>query len=342
VHLAPQQLKLAFPDGSAGLTRIASATNPIVGSWVATNHDEVGGTFVISFLNDGTYMIAENGDPDVNPAGMDGIERGQYTWDSATNAFAWSKITTDTNGEWGFSDAPQNFTIRVDGDSLTIVVPDEDPFALDRVKSDENPLVGAWLATNAGEARSTMVLTFLDDESTFVLAEDGDSSKATGDPSGRDGMELGIYEWNSGTGALTIEIDTTEGGVDTTKQWGFSHSGSGAKATLSHLPVSPFAVVLQANMDNLDLSHTGRMRLDGTGNELANVMTGNGGANFFIGAAGDDSISGNGGNDTIESGAGGDTASGGNGNDLLGGDSGAGFGNDLLFGDSGNDTVAGD
>ena len=335
VRIAPQQLTFSFPDNSAfTMSRVGSATNPLIGSWIADDGGEANSTVVITFFENGTFMLAEDGDSVADPSGQDGMERGTYTWDSVTGAFSiGSKFLVNTNGEWGMSHS--DFTnLRVDGDSLTMVE-GEDLVSWTRVTSNTNPLIGAWTASNSGESQSTMALTFLED-GTFMLAEDGDR---TLDPSGRDGMERGTYVWDTETDTGPLSITTT---VNTNGEWGFSHNEEAITATVNHLPVSPFAVLLTENIENLDLSRTGRMRLDGTGNELANLMTGNGGVNRLLGAAGDDTINGNGGNDILEGGAGSDVAFGGSGNDFLGGDSGAGWGNDSLSGGDGNDTLAGD
>jgi Ca2+-binding RTX toxin-like protein len=70
---------------------------------------------------------------------------------------------------------------------------------------------------------------------------------------------------------------------------------------------------LGANVENLVLTGTAA---DGTGNELANVITGNDGANVLTGLAGDDTLIGNGGDDTLDGGTGADAMAGGTGNDL--------------------------
>ena len=67
------------------------------------------------------------------------------------------------------------------------------------------------------------------------------------------------------------------------------------------------------NVENLTL--TGSGDIDGTANEVANVLTGNSGDNELSGLAGDDTIIGGGGNDTIDGGTGDDLMTGGSGAD---------------------------
>lgn len=63
--------------------------------------------------------------------------------------------------------------------------------------------------------------------------------------------------------------------------------------------------VLGANLENLIL--TGKADLDGTGNELANIITGNAGYNILTGGGGDDVLDGQAGGDTMSGGSGNDT-----------------------------------
>ena len=115
---------------------------------------------------------------------------------------------------------------------------------------------------------------------------------------------------NGGLGA-----DTMAGGlgndsyhVDNLSDSVIEAAGGGTEwvyATVSH--------TLSANVENLDLD--GVAAINGTGNELANVIYGNGSANSLSSLAGTDSISGYGGADTIRGGAGADTLSGGLGAD---------------------------
>lgn len=70
---------------------------------------------------------------------------------------------------------------------------------------------------------------------------------------------------------------------------------------------------LRANVERLYL--TGTAAVNGTGNDLANLVTGNDAANLLRGLRGDDVIRGAGGNDSIAGGAGRDDVHGGSGAD---------------------------
>ncbi len=89
------------------------------------------------------------------------------------------------------------------------------------------------------------------------------------------------------------------------------------------------------NLENLTL--TGSSAINGTGNDLDNVITGNSAANALYGGAGADTIYGGAGNDTLYGGAGNDVLYGGDGIDSLLG----GAGNDILYGGSSTDVLDG-
>ncbi len=81
---------------------------------------------------------------------------------------------------------------------------------------------------------------------------------------------------------------------------------------------------LGAHVEHLTLLGPGD--IDGTGNNLNNILTGNSGDNVLTGAAGNDTLTGNAGNDTLDGGAGADRMAG-------------GLGNDIYVVDSASDTV---
>jgi len=87
---------------------------------------------------------------------------------------------------------------------------------------------------------------------------------------------------------------------------------------------SSIAYVLGANVENLTL--TGNAAINGTGNDVANVINGNGGANQLFGGGNADTLSGGAGNDLLDGGTGNDT--------LAGGDN-----NDTIIGGAGDDTI---
>jgi Ca2+-binding RTX toxin-like protein len=90
---------------------------------------------------------------------------------------------------------------------------------------------------------------------------------------------------------------------------------------------------LGEHLENLTL--TGAVAIDGTGNELNNVIVGNVAGNVLSGLAGNDSLSGGIGSDTLFGGEGNDTLNGSAGDDSMTG----GLGNDSYYVDSAGDVV---
>ncbi|MEI6334989.1 MAG: DUF4347 domain-containing protein, partial [Methylococcaceae bacterium] len=84
------------------LARIVSPESPIVGSWHSTNRGQANSNGVLTFLSDGTYLMAEDGNSNLDPSGQDGMERGTYSWNPVSGAFSYHTLV-DTTGEWGLS-----------------------------------------------------------------------------------------------------------------------------------------------------------------------------------------------------------------------------------------------
>lgn len=175
----------------------------IVGSWFIKDAGESKGDAVLTFLANGTYLMAEDGNPSLDPSGKDGMERGTYKWNPTTNAFS-SKTLVDTTGEWGLSDGSIK-KISVSGNTLTLA-----GLKLKRVTSATSKLVGAWYAKDLG---GYAVVTFLADGSYFMV-QDGNATNTE-----RNGVERGTFTWNTSTKSFTRKIL-----LDTNGNWGFSQN----------------------------------------------------------------------------------------------------------------------
>ena len=161
------------------------------------------------------------------------------------------------------------------------------------------------------------------------LFGDANANRLVGRPAndqldGRGGADVMI----GGAGDDTYVVDNVGDIVDET-------DGAGGDAGGLDTVLSSVSYRLSAFVENLTL--TGTAAIDGTGNDLANVLNGNSAANVLDGGNGDDTLNGNAGDDLLFGGAGNDTLNGGTGNDTLKG----GAGNDRLDGGSGADAMIG-
>ena len=105
-------------EGAATFSRVVSnPTSAIVGSWLMP-----GDPTTITFLADGTYYSTE--EEDDAPAGHDGMERGNYTWNSSSKILT-ATPTTDTNGDTGLSSLPPGLTFTIVGNAMTVPNDDE-------------------------------------------------------------------------------------------------------------------------------------------------------------------------------------------------------------------------
>ena len=167
----------------------------------------------------------------------------------------------------------------------------------------------------------------------------GDDTLDGGDGDDRIDGGAGIDHMYGGNGNDIYFVDNQNDFIVERPDEGFDYVQSSSSYTLS---------------DNVeDLILTGIDAIDGTGNDLGNVITGNRADNILVGAGGDDTINGGAGNDTIDGGMGSDTIDGGEGNDTINGGEGnnilngmggvdtiiAGSGNDTISGGDGNDTI---
>lgn len=177
---------------------------PIVGAWQigggAANASEV-----IIFLENGIYLYAGDTDEDSSTNEFDGMERGTYSWNEATQSFSASAIV-DTNGSPGINGFQG--TVSVAGDILTITDPGEGSIPLNRVWSATSPIVGGWLESGAG-TNNYSALVFMSNGVYFFIT---DTNPAVY-PGELDGMERGTYSVNPTTGILFATPTTDTNGT---------------------------------------------------------------------------------------------------------------------------------
>lgn len=192
----------------------------IIGAWSTTLNDH---NVVFTFFADGSYVHAESGPTD--PDGQSGMERGTYSLNLVNGAFASACPSVDTNGYWGLSHPNPDLgctgstaTVSVSSSSLAFYSADGD-ITLTRASDAANPIVGSWSANLDG---NNVVFTFLAG-GTYVHAEDGPNHCELC----MDGIEMGPYSWNAGTGAFATTCPT----VDTNGEAGLSHPDPEAGCT---------------------------------------------------------------------------------------------------------------
>ena len=194
---------------------------------------------------------------------------------------------------------------------------------------------------------ATATADFANDDDTFTGFVNAIGSTGANTITGSGGANLidGIAGYDSllggggadtllgGDGADTLNgqagVDRLEGGAgddlylfDGSADQFVELAGQGTDRVSSALT---YTLVAGSNIENLSL--TGTAAINGTGNELGNVIAGNGSANVLSGLAGADTLNGGGGSDSLNGGADSDR--------LIGG-----VGNDTYDGGAGTDTIA--
>ena len=200
-----------------------ASAQSIVGAWTSGD-TTVEGASTLVFLANGYYFQIQNAKASEAPHGFDGFERGTYTWNPVTGALTISTLQ-DLNGDTGLSNINglSGVTFIVSGDTATITVPGSGSITGARV-TGASPIVGAWSFGNPAVANNSGVGVFLPN-GVYFEAEDGDSTQATGDPTGHDGIEHGTYTWNETTGIMTTSRAAAPY-IDTNGEWGLSHTGA--------------------------------------------------------------------------------------------------------------------
>ncbi len=127
-----------------------------------------------------------------------------------------------------------------------------------------------------------------------------------------------------GTGNDTFVVDDVANDTIT------ENAGEGTDTVQTGLS---YSLATHPDLENITL--TGALNVDATGNAAVNVLTGNGATNTLNGDIGDDTLNGGGGNDVLNGGADKDTLDGGDGVDTLQG----GLGDDTYIVDTSTDSI---
>lgn len=173
-----------------------------------------------------------------------------------------------------------------------------------------------------------------------LLGEDGADTLVGGSGSDRLDGGLGADIMDGGIDNDSYFVDTfSDDGISSNDDQVIELAGGGIDTVNASVNYT-----LGNEVENLTL--TGTVAINGTGNALANTLIGNSAANTILGLDGNDTINGNAGDDVLRGGGGNDTMNGGTENDTLFGDAGndsllGGAGNDIIAGGSGSDTLNG-
>ena len=124
IEITNNQLTLIEGTDRYTATLVENVDSSIIGSWYFNGStDDPNKLIVITFLADGTYMMAE--DSVADDTGGDGMELGTYIWDARTGAFQ-STTTVDTNGEWGLSHTGNGMVVTIQNNTLSFTIPNDE------------------------------------------------------------------------------------------------------------------------------------------------------------------------------------------------------------------------
>ena len=196
----------------------------------------------------------------------------------------------------------------------------------------------AYVVDNAGDTISELVgggLDMVQSSVTYVLANEVDNLTLTGTSaiSGTGNALNNVLTGNTGNNTL-IGLggnDRLNGGAGADLMIGGFGDDIYVVGVSTDVVIelvgegtdtveSSFTYILGTTLENLTL--TGAIAINGTGNSANNVINGNSAVNTLTGNDGNDTLNGNGGNDVLSGGVGNDRLIGGTGNDSLNGGTG--------------------
>ncbi|MEH6448213.1 MAG: hypothetical protein V7765_06045 [Oleispira sp.] len=182
-------------DAQDHLQSTVESQTPYVGSWSIVTGDSESH---LIFFADNTFMYAENDALEPN-----GLELGHYSYDTESDNMTLT-ISFDNNGpgtDSGVGDigkdvvndivlSNNNETMAIANGALTFTADD----------LDTSSIVGAWSITHQHESQHLILYS----NNTFIYAEN--------DLTEPNGLELGTYAYDAGTGKITYTITYDDNG----------------------------------------------------------------------------------------------------------------------------------
>lgn len=243
----------------------------IVGAWRLFEGDS---TAILIFTPDGHYAHMQ----DVNTASPDemtGFELGRFEFNLDGSFIIQTDV--DTNGDIGMSDTSgrSDLTAAIANNQLSITIPNDGTFTLDRIVDDLNSLVGAWgnEPDPAGQMDEVAFIVF-DDQGRYYHLQDG-VTESNAQP----GIEWGSYTWDSQTGAFSA-INIT---IDQNGEFGLSDPAGpttamlqdfgfrvlyndGEEFSLRRVAFAPVDITTQPMGDELDAGENLNLSVEADGN----------------------------------------------------------------------------
>lgn len=179
----------------------------LIGTWYVEGDSY---KYVLFILDESHYASVDSDSAEGNG---EAFATGNYVWDQVSGKVTLSNLRRTDSDLDARPPMAEGNTFVVDGNKLTVSDDgsydgEEATFELTRlIPSEESPLKGGW---------------FIGDEVVFAFTDThyfmGQYSEPEEDNSGYPGMEMGTYNYNSSTKAITYSTL-----VDSNGQWGLSH-----------------------------------------------------------------------------------------------------------------------